>query len=321
MSKVAKVWLIVAASLVLLGVLLVGGVMMSFKWDLGRFITSKCQTNTHEISEEFNSISVNVSTADIAFLVSEDGGRRVVCYEQENLKHLVEVKDGTLFVSLVDTRKWYEHISIYSENPMVTVYLPKDEYAALTVRTSTGDVGIPAGLKFESIYITASTADVKCYASAAGAVKIKTSTGDIFAEGISAGSLDLSVTTGKVKIASVTCLGDLKLESETGDIEIKDVSCKNVISEGDTSDISLLNVIAEERFSIETDTGGIEFDRCDAFEIFIETDTGDVTGSFCSDKIFFAQSNTGRIDVPRTTGGGRCEITTDTGDIRLWVAQ
>ena len=321
MSKAAKVWLIVAASLVLLGVLLVGGVMMFLIFDFGRFITSECQTNTHEISEEFNSISVNTSTADIAFLVSEDGGRRVVCYEQENLKHSVEVKDGTLFVSLVDTRKWYEHISIYSEDTMVTVYLPKADYAALNVRSSTGDVEIPAGLEFESIYITASTADVKCYASAAGAVKIKTSTGDIFAEGISAGSLDLSVTTGKVKIAAVTCLGDLKLESETGDIELRDISCKNVISEGDTSDISLLNVIAEERFSIETETGDVKFERCDASEIFIETDTGDVTGSFCSDKIFFAQSDTGRIDVPRTTGGGRCEITTDTGDIRLWVAQ
>lgn len=321
MSKAAKVWLIVAASLVLLGVLIVGGVMMFLKFDFGSFITSKCRTNTHEISEEFNSISVNTSTADIAFLVSEDGERRVVCYEQENLKHSVEVKDGTLFVSLVDTRRWYEHISIYSENPIVTVYLPKAEYAALNVRSSTGDVGIPAGLEFESIYITASTADVKCYASATGEVKIKTSTGDIFAEGMSAGSLDLSVTTGKVKIASVTCAGDLKLESDTGDIELRDVSCKNIISEGDTSDISLLNVIAEERFSIETDTGDVNFERSDASEIFIETETGDVTGSFCSDKIFFTQSDTGRIDVPRTTSGGRCEITTDTGDIRLWVAQ
>ena len=321
MSKAAKVWLIVAASLVLLGVLIVGGVMMFLKFDFGSFITSKCQTNTHEISEEFNSISVNTSTADISFLVSEDGGRRVVCYEQENLKHSVEVRDGTLFVSLVDTRKWYEHISIYSENPMVTVYLPKAEYAALTVRTSTGDVGISAELSFERIDINASTADVKCYASATGEVKIKTSTGDIFAEGLSAGSLDLSVTTGKVKVSSVSCSGDVKLESDTGDIELSGVSCKNIISEGETSDISLLNVIAKERFSIKTDTGDIKFDRCDASEMFIEADTGDVTGSFCSDKIFFAQSDTGRIDVPRTTSGGRCEITTDTGDIRLWVVQ
>ncbi len=319
MSKAAKVWLIVAASLILLGALIVGGVMMFFKWDFGRFITPKCQTNTHEISEEFNGISVNTSTADIAFLLSEDGQRRVVCYEQEKLKHSVEVKDGTLFVSLVDTRKWYDHISIYSENPMITVYLPKAEYAALMIRSSTGDVGIPEGLGFERIEVSVSTADVKCYASAEGEVKIKTSTGDIFLENMSAGSLALSVTTGKVKVGNVICSGDVKLESNTGDIELSDVSCKNIISEGGTSDISLGNVIAEERFSIKTDTGYVEFDRCDASEVFIETDTGDVTGSFCSDKIFFAQSDTGRIDVPRTTVGGRCEITTDTGDIRLWV--
>ena len=320
MSKAVKVWLIVAASLVLSGVIVIGGVMMFFKWDLGRFITSKCQTNTYEISEEFNSISVNTSTADIAFVMSDDEQCRVVCYEQEKLRHSVEVKDGILTVKLVDTRRWYDHISFYSENSMITVYLPKAEYASLIIRSSTGDIGIPAELGFECIDISVSTADVKCYASATGAIKIKTNTGDIFAQGISAGSLDLSVTTGKMKIGNVTCSGDIRLGSNSGDIEIRDVLCKNIISEGETSDISLLNVIAEARFSIETDTGDVEFDRCDASEIFIETDTGDVTGSFSSDKIFFAQSDTGRIDVPRTMSGGRCDITTDTGDIKIWVA-
>ena len=57
--------------------------------------------------------------------------------------------------------------------------------------------------------------------------------------------------------------------------------------------------------------------ECDAAEIFVETDTGDVKGSLLSEKVFIPKSDTGDIKVPKTVTGGRCEITTDTGDIKI----
>ena len=54
-----------------------------------------------------------------------------------------------------------------------------------------------------------------------------------------------------------------------------------------------------------------------AAEILIKTDTGDVKGSLLSEKVFVVQTDTGSIDVPKTVSGGRCEITTDTGDIKI----
>jgi DUF4097 and DUF4098 domain-containing protein YvlB len=56
-------------------------------------------------------------------------------------------------------------------------------------------------------------------------------------------------------------------------------------------------------------------DACDAAEIYIKTDTGNVEGRFLSDKVFIAKTDTGLINVPKTITGGRCEITTNTGDI------
>jgi DUF4097 and DUF4098 domain-containing protein YvlB len=73
--------------------------------------------------------------------------------------------------------------------------------------------------------------------------------------------------------------------------------------------------------SVETNTGKVKFDRCDAGEMQIKTDTGSVTGSLLSPKIFFAEADTGKIDVPKSTYGGKCEITTDTGDIRITVTE
>ena len=47
--------------------------------------------------------------------------------------------------------------------------------------------------------------------------------------------------------------------------------------------------------------------------------SGNVTGTLLTDKIFLAQSDTGRVDLPKTVGGGKCEITTDTGNIEISV--
>ena len=320
MSKATKIWLIVAASLVLLGTIIFAGVMALLKWDFLKLTTRNYETNTYEISEDFNSVSINTDTADIVFVASDDEKCKVVCYEEEKMKHSVGVVDGKLSVNTVNTKKWYDYINIgWSGNPMITVYLPKDTNISLSLKNSTGDVSLPKELSFESIDIWGSTGDVKCYASSDGVVKIRRSTGDILLEGVCAGELELSVSTGHITATSINCAGDVKFSAGTGDIKLDGINCKALLSKGDTSDIFLKDVIASERFDIETDTGKVSFDRCDAGEISVKTDTGRVTGTLLSDKVFFTKADTGDVDVPRTTSGGKCEIETDTGDIRISI--
>lgn len=79
------------------------------------------------------------------------------------------------------------------------------------------------------------------------------------------------------------------------------------------------NVIASGKFTCKRDTGDVKLTLCDAAELYIKTDTGDVTGSLKTDKIIFAQTDTGKVSVPKTTTGGRCEIETDTGDIKITI--
>ena len=63
------------------------------------------------------------------------------------------------------------------------------------------------------------------------------------------------------------------------------------------------------------------FKNCDAAELFVESDTGDVKGSLLTDKVFITESDTGRVNVPKTVTGGKCEIITNTGDIEIVIAQ
>ncbi|MBQ7315332.1 MAG: DUF4097 family beta strand repeat protein [Clostridia bacterium] len=319
MSKTMKTWLIVAASLVVIGLIAFAVIMTINDWDFTKLGTGKFETSTYELNEEFCNISIKTDTADIVFVPSDDEKCKVVCYEAENVKHSVSVADGVLTVNVVDTRKWYEYIGINFGAPKITIYLPEAEYASLIIEERTGDIEISNDFKFESIDVSVSTGDVKCYASAAEAIKIAASTGDISVADISVDLLELSISTGNVTVSGVTCEGDVKVGVSTGKVSLSDIVCQSVISSGSTGDIFLKNVIAAEKFSIKRSTGCVKFDGSDAAEIFVETDTGDVEGSLLTDKVFITKTDTGDISVPSSITGGRCEITTDTGDIKITI--
>lgn len=319
MKTRTKVWLIIAASLVLTGCILFAGVMTALKWNFMELATVKYETNIYEISEAFDGISMNTDTADIIFALSDDGKCKVECREEENAKHSVAVKDGTLVVELIDDRSVYDYIGLNFGSPKITIYLPRAEYTSLLIQDDVGDIEIPKEFTFKHVDISLSTGDVDFYASASEMIKIKTGTGDICVENISAGSLELSAGTGEVTALGVSCAGDVTVSVSIGKACLTDIACKSVISSGNTGDISLDNVIAAEKLSIERSTGDVKFKGSDAAELFVKTDTGDVTGSLLTDKIFNTQTNTGDVDVPDTAAGGRCEIRTNTGDIEIKI--
>lgn len=317
MRKTAKIWLVIAASLVFVGLIMFAAVMSEYKWDFSKLSTGKYETNTYEISEEFSNLSMNTDTADIIFALSDDGKCRVECYEEEKAKHSVAVQENTLVMKMIDEKSWYDYIGINFGSPKITVYLPKAEYTSLFINGSTGDIEIPKNFKFEGVDISLSTGDVNFFASASKLIIIKTSTGNICVENTSAGTLDLSASTGRITVSNVICGGDANINVSTGRTNLNNIECKNLTSSGDTGNISLNNVIGAEKFSIKRNTGDVRFDGSDAAEILVETDTGDVTGTFLSEKTFFVETDTGSVDVPESITGGRCEITTNTGDIEL----
>lgn len=317
MTKKVRGWLIVAGTLILLGCILIGGALLMVNCDFSKLSTTKYETNEYSINEEIKNIIIKGNTADILFVPAENASVR--CYERKNAKHEVKIVDGTLTIRLVDNRKWYEYIGITFGTPKITVSLPEGAYHSLSITSSTGDVVIPTDFGFRSIDVSLSTGEVTCSASADETLKLKTGTGSIRIAELTAGMLDLSVSTGKITLADVVCPGDVKVCVSTGAAELKNLQCNNLISTGSTGAIILSDVIATGKMNIERSTGDVKLERCDAAELRIVTDTGDVTGSLLTDKIIFAKSDTGRVKVPQTLTGGRCEITTDTGDISIEI--
>jgi len=310
-------WLIAAVILVFLGLIMFTMVLAANGWDFKKLGTVQYETNTHTIEESFSDISVNTDTADIVLVPAGDGACKVVCHEEVKVKHTVSVQNGTLTIKSVDERKWYEHITISFESPKITVYLPETEYGTLAIQESTGDIEIPKDFVFKNIDVVSSTGDINACASALEGIRIKTSTGAIRVENVTAETVELSVSTGDVNASSVNCTGDVTVGVSTGDAILNGISCKNITATGSTGNIVLRDTIASGNMSIKRSTGNVKFENCDAGELTIKTSTGNVCGSLLSEKIFIARSDTGKIDVPQTTAGGKCEINTSTGNITI----
>lgn len=316
MENTTKLWIIAATLLIFIGSVIFVVIMSIHNWDFKKISTKKFTTNIYEISEDFNNLSFNTDTADIKFEISNNNICKVECYEEEKSKHNVKVQSDTLFIEITNKKSWYDYIEIAFDSPKITVYLPKSEYKSLIVNETTGKIDLPKDFAFESTDISSNTGNVN-FSSAAKIIKIKTTTGSIKTKNLYADTIELSASTGKISVSDVNCKDDINIAVSTGKTYLSDVKCRNLITKGSTGDISLNNVIASEKFSIKRSTGNIRFESSDASEISVETDTGKVSGNLLTNKIFITHTETGNIKVPESVTGGKCNITTDTGDIKL----
>ena len=316
-----KVWVLIAIVLIVTGGAGLTAVLAVNDWSFNKVNKIKEEEKEVIIEDGFSDISIDLDTTELFIVKSKENVCKVVFLENNRTKHSALVNNGTLEIKVENKTKWYENILNFGfGNTNATVYLPEDEYGKLLIKEDTGDVKIEEGFVFESADIANDTGDISIYSDVKKDVTIKCSTGNIKAEGISAKTLNAKNSTGSIELNSVEIESELSCNTSTGKIVCKDVNCGEFAADASTGKCELENVIAKNTMNLKDRTGNIRLKDCDANEVYIKNDTGSVTGSFLTDKIIFAKSSTGSVDVPALTSGGRCEITTDTGDIEIEIA-
>ena len=320
MRKGIVILLIVAAALVLVGgaIFTVGVITMSNQ-NIS-FINGQYQKQIHNGTDEIKSISITTGTPDVEILPYDKEGYKVECFEDKKIAHTVTVENGTLRIERNDTRAWYDYINVFSMDTKITVYVPAGEYSSLSVDADTSDVTVSKNFTFEKADITCTTGNIEFNASTKSALTIRTSTGDIEVEKSTHGNLDLSVSSGEIEIKDVDCT-NATVNVSTGKTEIKDMTCTSFTSTGNTGSLLMSNLVSAGEMSITRNTGDVKFDKCDAANITVSTGTGNVTGTLLSPKIFIHSTSTGNVSLPETTTGGKCKITTSTGDIKISIIQ
>ena len=99
MRHATRSWLFTAVCLVVAGVILIAAVSARH-WQFTDLSTEDFITNTYDIREAFQSISIESDTADILFSASDDDACHVTCYEEAKLQHSVGGRSGSISLEI-----------------------------------------------------------------------------------------------------------------------------------------------------------------------------------------------------------------------------
>lgn len=319
MKRLTKRTVCIALLLCLTGLLIMLVSFIAVGFEMTKLSTVAFETNTQEVNEAFTDIAIETKTADVRFVPWEEDGCKVVCYEEERMKHTATVQNATLVITVTDTRKWYDHIGMSFEDAEMTIYLPKGQYGDLKIKSDTGAVKVPEVFEFETVTVETDTGDVDWQASVARDLTIETDTGAVNVDTDNLEKLEVKTSTGDVSVDSVTNALSVSIETNTGAIRLDTIRCRIFAVKSDTGEIRVKDTVAGFNGTVISQTGGVTLENSDAVEsLYIKTDTGDVTGTLLSGKTFYTETETGNVNVP-ATNGAPCAITTNTGDIKIEV--
>lgn len=320
--KKTLIWILIGVFLLLAGGGLFFAGTASLGFDFSKWNTEETVTDTYDFSDEIRSITVDADVAKVVFEPADDGKCTVICKELEKEKHTAEVRDGELRITSDEHRGIRFDFGIHWNSEIcITVKLPAGEYEKLHVEADTGAVDMPGGFSFSEAKCESDTGAVRWAADVKGALVLGTDTGAVKAENVTVGSLKAESDTGAVVLSNVVTSGAIEAECDTGSLSLTDVRGGDMTLKMETGSVTLKNTVSSGKMNVRSSTGSVRFDACDASEIQVKTGTGSVTGTFASPKIFYAESGTGKVSVPKSTEGGICDVETGTGRIELDIVK
>ncbi len=258
-----KGFIIAAIVLISVGILLFTGALIAADFDYSKLGGTKHVTNTYALEGEFDNIDISVDEADVIFMPVDEGGARAVCVEREKVRHTVEVENGTLRIRSVDRRNPFDHLSFFSKSLSITVYLPRNDFDNISIRTATGDV------RFDSL--------------TANEIKLKTSTGDIRVSSVDcAGTVSATVSTGDIRFTGLNCKLDncyaavIAVKTSTGDVRFEDSDAEKLTVRTSTGDV-IGTLRTAKVFTVNTSTGDVSVPHSsEGGSCEIKTSTGDI---------------------------------------------
>lgn len=328
MKKNKKYALIISAAAVVVGLGIAAGAVGTAWFDrdtaavgenkfyLNSLDTRNLQARTYTVDEKFSSVKINETSSNIFIQPSKDKTCRVECYEGEKTHYDVRVENGELNITRRDRHNLIE-FGIFAENPL-TVYLPENEYGDIDISTASGDVEFGGAFTADMVNVDTASGDVKAGALTCRKLTVNGASADIDLGNVDCEELSVKTASGEIELDYVTAR-ELSARSTSGDIDMRNVHADSLKTTTASGEMELQNVTAGVKMNLESTSGDIGLERCDAGELKISSTSGSVYGSLLTGKTFIAHSTSGDIDIPRTDDGGRCEVSTTSGDIKLFI--
>jgi lia operon protein LiaG len=257
----------------------------------------------HETSD-FDRIRIDVLSADVELIPSEDEQCRIIIEDGEGIEYTVRVVEDTLTIRATDTRSWYEKLFVgFMNGNSLKIALPREEYKSLSVHTTSGTININVRYTFsEDVTLTSVSGTVGTAATVSGHLELRATSGNIYVKG-NMKTVTAHCTSGKISIGGKTVIGDctatdVKLDTTSGSVIVRKATLNNLTTETASGDISLdsLSVM-----------GNID----------VSATSGDITLLYVTCGSFAAETASGAVELIDTTTKGNVRVQTTSGSIRF----
>ena len=279
--------LIIAASLVVLGIMfIVGGYLLAGRNFTGfSFGNDTYAEKTYECSGSIENINVN-ERSDHLTVESGDVDKVTVRYNDRTDKELYNIKeDGTKLIVERNDEKDFHFFEFDVAEKSTVITVPREYKGGFELHTSSGGMELnnitAAGLTAEN-----SSGSIKLDNVTADSVKVHNTSGSIKLENVTSGS-DISVenTSGSITLTNVTADGDLNAKGSSGGIKLESLNASGNINIKNTSGSIKGTIIGkEEDFKIKADvtSGSCNLTDSDtgSRELNVETTSGSINIEF-----------------------------------------
>lgn len=322
MKKSKKISIIIAVAVIIIGCLISFFALVSLNFDFSKLNSVNSVTKTYDIDESFRNINIEGTECDINLIPSDNDKCSVICNEGDKISHSVTVQNDTLTIKRIDNRQWYEHIMVfYWGETEINLYLPQNKYEELYAKSVSGNIEIPENFTFDKAEISTTSGEVSFLSKVTNDIDIQTVSGNIYVGETTAKNINMQSTSGDTAVSSATIKNELKVKSVSGNINLSNIDCQSITANTTSGDNKFSNVVAKTNTKIESISGNIDLYQSDAQTMNIKTTSGDVAGTLLTDKIFDVKTTSGDVNVPQSGAGGKCEIKTTSGNVKLVITE
>ncbi|GEM05754.1 hypothetical protein HMI01_27420 [Halolactibacillus miurensis] len=251
----------------IIGVILIGAGL------LGAFMTYQANFSDEEIIKVINSpvkaLTIEADNTSITIVPTEEDDMTVVfsgMKEQDLIDALnLKANDETLAIA-VDQANWFFFIPFVTQQPRLTVKVPRDQLTNISAKTSNGRV-IVKEQHMDEIDLKTSNGAIELIDLEANVLQAKTSNGKVTLMNTT-GRIEAETKNGSIDAFGLKMTDDVTLRTSNGSIDVSLSHGADVTIEADTSNGSVdifgrdnrYEVLNDGTYSLKLDTSNGSID-------------------------------------------------------------
>ena len=274
MKKTIKIFWIIAAGLLITGLILggIGFCHLSGPEEL----SLNSQQNTGlpvTVTQPFTDVVIEETAGDIQLRSTPQNNATVTGPRTGSVVYEVEVTNGVLVIR--PTRS-VELFSFYEENTPLTVSLPQAVYHSITVTTESGDICCSGEWQVRQAKLSAESGEISLINGQYGQLTLSTESGDISLYDLHCEDITATAESGDIEAENVLAKNAVTAATESGDMEWENCDAEKLTLTAESGDISG-HLLTDKIFQANSESGSVHVPEADKGSVCrIHTGSGNI---------------------------------------------